>query len=110
MSTPNEAIALAVKFHDTYERLAPRFGYETRTETRKFDPETPNGKLMIAVCVEILQSRAAQPDWDAIVKEYWPTVTDSHRAIWKSLPCKLQTAIWPFSNFRNWVPFGISKP
>ena len=46
---------LAIKFHDTYERLAPDFGYETREETRTFQPDTPNGKLMIAVCGEILR-------------------------------------------------------
>lgn len=48
--TPEE---LAVLFHETYERLAPSFSYETRMETRKFDPTTPNGRLMIAVCGEI---------------------------------------------------------
>ncbi len=41
---------LARRFHDIYEQLAPNFGYETRPETRTFDPESPNGKLMIAVC------------------------------------------------------------
>jgi hypothetical protein len=46
---------LAILFHDTYERLAPDFGYETREETRKFDETTPNGRLMIAVCGEILK-------------------------------------------------------
>ena len=40
-------------FHDTYERLAPSFGYETRKETRKFDPSSPNGRLMIKVCGEV---------------------------------------------------------
>lgn len=45
---------LAVLFHETYERLAPEFGYETKPETRKFDETSPNGKLMIAVCAEIL--------------------------------------------------------
>lgn len=44
---------LARQFHEIYERLAPFFGYETRTETRAFDPTTPNGRLMIAVCGEI---------------------------------------------------------
>jgi hypothetical protein len=48
--------SLATQFHEIYERLAPQFGYETRTETRKFDTETPNGKLMVAVCDEIIQS------------------------------------------------------
>jgi len=45
---------LARKFHDTYERRAPEFGYETRTETRQFEVDTPNGRLMIAVCDEVL--------------------------------------------------------
>jgi len=45
---------LARRFHEIYERLAPDFGYETRKETREFDKETPNGKLMIAVCREII--------------------------------------------------------
>ena len=47
-------LALAKRFHDTYERLAPSFGYETRTETREFDPDSPNGRLMIAVCAEVM--------------------------------------------------------
>lgn len=51
--------ALARKFHDAYERLAPNFGYETRRETRSFDPTTPNGKLMIATCGEL--SREGRP-------------------------------------------------
>lgn len=45
---------LAKLFHDTYERLAPDFGYVTRLETRDFDSESSNGRLMIAVCQEIL--------------------------------------------------------
>jgi len=48
------ALELAVLFHQTYERLAPSFGYETRTDTRQFDPESKNGRLMVAVCGEIL--------------------------------------------------------
>ena len=47
-------LELAVMFHDTYERLAPDYGYETRPETRLFDPETSNGRLMVAVCGEII--------------------------------------------------------
>lgn len=47
------ALELAVKFHETYERLAPSFGYETRTDTRTFDPDSKNGRLMVAVCAEL---------------------------------------------------------
>jgi len=45
---------LARKFHEAYERLAPKYGYETKKETRKFVPESKNGRLMIAVADEIL--------------------------------------------------------
>lgn len=53
--TPSSALELAIRFHEAYERLAPRFGYETKPETREFDPQTPNGRLMIAVCREIIE-------------------------------------------------------
>ena len=48
-----DPLALAVLFHVTYEKLAPGASYETRQETRIFDPESKNGKLMIATCAEI---------------------------------------------------------
>ncbi len=48
-------LSLAQHFHNIYERCAPEFGYDTRTETRQFNPESSNGKLMIAVCSEILR-------------------------------------------------------
>jgi hypothetical protein len=48
-------LRLAGIFHDTYEALAPTFGYVTREDTRKFDPTTQNGRLMIAVCQTILK-------------------------------------------------------
>lgn len=43
----------ARNFHEIYERKALIFGYETRDETREFDPKSPNGKLMIVVCRDI---------------------------------------------------------
>ncbi len=52
------AEALAKQFHETYERLAPQFGYETREETRQFQSDSTNGRLMIAVCQEILKPNA----------------------------------------------------
>ena len=53
-TTKNDALKLAKLFHTTYERLAPEFGYETRTDTKVFDPLSSNGRLMLAVCSEIL--------------------------------------------------------
>ena len=52
---PARAAEVAMLFHDTYERLAPTFGYETREETRQFDPTSPNGALMIAVAGSVLR-------------------------------------------------------
>ncbi len=48
------ALNLALHFHEAYERLAPTFGYETRDDTKAFDPRSKNGQLMIAVCDELL--------------------------------------------------------
>jgi hypothetical protein len=45
---------LAVMFHDTYEKLAPEFGYKTRKNTREFNKYTTNGGLMIETCKIIL--------------------------------------------------------
>ena len=50
-----KALELAIKFHETYERLAPSFGYETRVDTKVFDPESKNGRLMVAVCHELIE-------------------------------------------------------
>lgn len=51
---PITAEYLARRFHELYERLAPEFGYETRPDTKRFNPESANGRLMIAVCGRIL--------------------------------------------------------
>jgi len=48
------SINLAKKFHRLYEELAPKYGYETREDTKDFDSESQNGKLMIAVCERLL--------------------------------------------------------
>jgi len=48
------ALELATLFHDTYEQMAPAFGYETREETKAFSPGPCNGQLMLAVCEYIL--------------------------------------------------------
>lgn len=51
MITPLE---LAVFFHDTYEHLAPSYGYETREDTKNFDPNSRNGQLMVAVSTRVI--------------------------------------------------------
>jgi hypothetical protein len=44
---------IARVFHNSYERLAPEHGYETREETKEFDHNSPNGNLMVAVVEDI---------------------------------------------------------
>lgn len=66
------ALELAKQFHQVYERLAPSFGYETRTETRTFNPDSPNGKLMMAVCQEVgdeFEESAFQAGFEAGLRE-----------------------------------------
>jgi hypothetical protein len=60
------AIELAELFHEIYERRAPKFGYETRKETRSFDPNSPNGQLMIAVCGEIIDDLCLDTELRAV--------------------------------------------
>jgi fructose-specific phosphotransferase system component IIB len=57
---------MAELFHEAYERLAPEFGYETREETRQFDPESKNGKLMIATCAAVIAH--ARPQIEAVAR------------------------------------------
>ncbi len=57
---------VARKFHEAYERLAPEFGYETREDTKQFNPESKNGKLMIAVCGEIISALTKQSDSELV--------------------------------------------
>lgn len=56
-SEQSRAEELAQRFHETYERLAPSFGYETRKESAKPWADVPeqNKRLMVAVCAEIMQ-------------------------------------------------------
>jgi hypothetical protein len=51
-----EAEEIAQEFHEAYERLAPDFHYETRTESAKPWKEVPesNRELMIATVQDLL--------------------------------------------------------
>lgn len=74
--------ALALLFHELYEQKAPQFGYETKAETREFDPESPNGKLMIAVAHEINQTvikPASERAAAYMLRNY-------HKALYEALP------------------------
>jgi len=59
---------VAFLFHNTYEGLATKFGYETRKDTKEFDPESNNGKLMIATCKAVI-SKTIQQQRKDLIKE-----------------------------------------
>ena len=50
-----EAYRIARRFHELYEQTAPLFNYQTKKETREFDPESPNGRTMAYVCYTIVK-------------------------------------------------------
>ncbi len=54
--TPEE---IAKQFHETYERLAPEFNYETRLQSRVPWEDIPkeNRELMIAVVEDLIYRR-----------------------------------------------------
>jgi len=120
---PNDAETLARKFHEIYERLAPHFGYETRKETRDFDPESNNGRLMIAVCAEIL-AEAAPPKWISVDKELPPhgitveTKVDDSKGVRNEQKLKLLHRLWfiPDGSMyvyyapTHWRPLTPDKP
>lgn len=53
---------LARQFHERYEEIAPLYGYKTRADTKVFDPESPNGRLMRAVCLQVVGPIIAERD------------------------------------------------
>jgi len=57
------------KFHEAYERLAPTFGYETREDTKEFDADSPNGKLMGAVVNEVMTKALEDTREEAVTGE-----------------------------------------
>ena len=49
-----EILEITKKFHDTYEKLASEYTYEPREDTKVFDINSNNGKLMYATVNEII--------------------------------------------------------
>jgi hypothetical protein len=58
------AEALARRFHEAYERLAPAHGYETRSVSAVPWEQVPeqNRRLMIAVCAELFPAPKPPPE------------------------------------------------
>jgi hypothetical protein len=63
---------LAQRFHELYEELAPRYGYETREESRKPWADVPpqNKALMEMVCARMLKElQLDQAAYDALAAQ-----------------------------------------
>jgi hypothetical protein len=75
-SPPTDPEALARKFHEVYERLAPHYHYETRKASAVPWEDVPdnNKALMVAVAAEI------QRDWVAEVESLRAEV-DAYKAL-----------------------------
>lgn len=61
---------LAERFHETYERLAPHYGYGTRPESAVPWEQVPkkNRDLMTAVCAEVMSSIQIDVDMSDLVR------------------------------------------
>lgn len=49
-----EILEITKNFHNTYEKLASEYAYKTREDTKVFDINSNNGKLMYATVNEIV--------------------------------------------------------
>jgi hypothetical protein len=77
---PQAAESLARRFHETYERLAPAFGYETRRASAVPWEEVPeqNRQLMLAVAAELLLAKAGASWEQAAIRQlhHWCVAMD----------------------------------
>lgn len=69
-----EILEITKEFHDTYEKLASEYTYETREDTKVFDINSNNGKLMYATVNEIVSpilkgNKILEENYDRIYNE-----------------------------------------
>lgn len=105
------AQALAERFHEAYERLAPSFGYTTRTETRAFDPQSANGRLMVAVCQELLAAGGTPCDElgyaTRLAEAIWRKHYQQNAPEWKPLP-DLMGVLTQIDNMTSGLTRGVT--
>jgi hypothetical protein len=73
---PMDPEDLARLFHETYEELAPQFGYTTRISSKVpwTNVPEPNKSLMIATAKSVLEQLEPQIEWKN-VEILWPKKT-----------------------------------
>jgi hypothetical protein len=84
-----EAYRLARRFHEFYEQSAPFFGYITKEETKVFDPESANGRLMAWVCFEIVKEEK-----QALAKKIKEKIEDE-------IKCEIESSLEMILKFVN---------
>lgn len=84
-----DAELMAKLFHETYERLAPDFDYETRKSSAKpwFEVPENNRNLMVAVASEVLsvQDRMADADHEETAEALMEDFEDATNALFQAL-------------------------
>ena len=114
MQKPSEGAVRAEKlaqlFHETYERLAPEYGYKTREASAVSWGHVPeqNKKLMIAVCRTLIDRETHdQSPTPQDVNDTWQMTTDG-LLTWEELDEKLKAwglrrvyFTWMVPNVRN---------
>ena len=68
-----EILKITKKFHDTYEKLSKEYNYETREDTKVFDINSNNGKLMYVTVNEIVspilkENKQLKNNWNKLKK------------------------------------------
>jgi hypothetical protein len=81
-----EAYRLAKRFHELYEISAPAFGYKTKDETKEFDPESSNGRLMAWVCFQVVQEELEKRGVANLEKEL--DLSKSYDLVLKNAECR----------------------
>ena len=99
--SPNPPEMLARLFHDEYEALAPHYSYETRNDTKVFDPHSTNGHLMIAVAARVLA------EWNTRASPWRGMDSAPRDGSWvliatKSHSREIAVVLW-HPIFENWV-------
>jgi hypothetical protein len=95
-----EEVTLAILFHNTYEKLAPSFGYETRLDTKLFETTTPNGMLMIAVCKEIIKWQQERSYSNNEIDDLCELIKQNEQA--KEIESTLMEELKDFEKWKEW--------
>lgn len=79
-----EILEITKKFHDTYEKLSKEYNYETKKETRVFDINSSNGKLMYATVNEIIspvleENQELKKKYENAVADYEKTMFEKEQ-------------------------------